>query len=496
MSTAYLRRIRRVGGQPIFEAVDDPHRLALLFLEGYKQAERLTLRFYRGEWLEWNESAYRAVTNAELQARLSESIKAEFNVCHAGDLEDWQQFGKGKLPEAKRVTRTIVSNATLALQGLALLPGSVEAPAWLAGKGPFPADGVIPTANELVYLAGQPSANGKPSRLPATPAFFCTYSLPFHFNPNAPDPIEWHRFLKSVWPNDPDSIATLQEWFGYCLLPDTRQQKILALIGPKRAGKDTIGRVLSNLVGTDNTAGPTLASLASAFGLAPLIGKPLAIVSDARITGRTDSGIIIERLLTISGEGRVTIDRKYLEAWTGKLTTRFVLISNELPRLTDASGALASRLVILRLTESFYGKEDKGLFNRLVPELPGILLWAIQGWRRLQQRGHFLQPESGATLVEAMEELSSPILAFTRDLCEIGPGKEIECKILFARWQNWCDGVGRREYGTIQSFGKDLAAAHPAIATRATNEHNVRTRYFTGIDGRVVIPDPDPANQP
>ena len=38
-------------------------------------------------------------------------------------------------------------------------------------------------------------------------------------------------------------------------------------------------------------AGPTLARLATNFGLAPLLGKPLAVVSDARLGGaaRTQS---------------------------------------------------------------------------------------------------------------------------------------------------------------------------------------------------------------
>jgi putative DNA primase/helicase len=352
---------------------------------------------------------------------------------------------------------------------------------------------IIPMRNGLVHLPSiiemlpmhrGPSTTVDLHRamIPPTPNFFCTYALEFDFNLDADPPVEWLRFLRSLWRDDQQSTDTLQEWFGYCLVPDTRQQKILTLIGPKRAGKDTIGRVLSHLVGTENTAGPTLASLANPFGLAPLIGKPLAIVSDARITGRTDSGIIIERLLAISGEGRVTIPRKYIDDWTGKLPTRFVLISNELPRLTDASGALASRLVILRFTESFYGKEDKELFDRMIPELPGILIWAMEGWRRLRDRGHFVQPDSGKALIQTMEELSSPALAFVADKCEIGPGKEIECKLLFDHWRDWCSSIGRKEPGTVQSLGKDLAAACPQVTTYATNRQGVKLRFFRGID--------------
>jgi len=130
--------------------------------------------------------------------------------------------------------------------------------------------------------------------------------------------------------------------------------------------------VLRALVGPENVAGPTLSNLASNFGLAPLIGKPLAIISDARLSRRTDQAAVVERLLSISGEDALDIDRKHLEFWTGKLPTRLVLISNELPRLDDASGALPGRMILLRFTKSFFGKEDPNLSRKLLAGLPGI----------------------------------------------------------------------------------------------------------------------------
>ena len=77
--------------------------------------------------------------------------------------------------------------------------------------------------------------------------------------------------------------------------------KILLLIGPTRAGKGVIARVLKALVGRGNYAGPTLASLGTNFGLSPLIGKPLAIISDARLGG-ANVHQVVERLLSVSGE--------------------------------------------------------------------------------------------------------------------------------------------------------------------------------------------------
>jgi putative DNA primase/helicase len=94
----------------------------------------------------------------------------------------------------------------------------------------------------------------------------------------------------SVWPEDRESIDTLQEWFGYTLLPDTSQHKILTVVGPPRSGKGTIARTHQSVLGAGNVASPTLGSLADQFGLQGLIGKTLAIISDARLSGRTSSG--------------------------------------------------------------------------------------------------------------------------------------------------------------------------------------------------------------
>ena len=89
----------------------------------------------------------------------------------------------------------------------------------------------------------------------------------------------------------------------------------------------------------------------------PLVGKLVAIVTDARLSGHTDPAQVVENLLSISGEDARTVDRKHLTSLTLRLYTRFVLISNEVPRLRDASGALANRMIFLRLTHSFLGSE-------------------------------------------------------------------------------------------------------------------------------------------
>ena len=145
-----------------------------------------------------------------------------------------------------------------------------------------------------------------------------------------------------MWPDDRSSIDTLQEIFGLAVTAETKHQKAFLIVGPKRSGKGTIARLLTRVLGIENTVNPTHGSLGTNFGLATLIGKRVAVISDARIGGRADQHIIAERLLSITGEDAITINRKFRDAWTGRMQTRFLILSNELPRLPDASGALAS----------------------------------------------------------------------------------------------------------------------------------------------------------
>ena len=235
------------------------------------------------------------------------------------------------------------------------------------------------------------------------------------------------------------------------------------LVGPKRSGKGTIGRVVTGLLGRHNVAGPTLSGMATNFGLSPLIGRPLGIVSDARLSARAEQTIIVERLLSISGEDSLTIDRKYRDPWTGQLPTRFVILTNEIPALVDSSGALASRFVVAVMSESFYGKEDHTLTEQLLAEAPGIFTWSLAGLDRLRERGYFVQPESANEAIDALADLASPIALFVKTRCELGPTMQTDADSLFREWLSWCEAEGIKNAGTRATLGRDLQAAVPAI---------------------------------
>ena len=374
-------------------------------------------------------------------------------------------------------TKVDVDGMIDALRGVAYT--DARPPSWLSEEKGLPDPlQLLVARNGIFHLA---DASDRPFR-PPTPLLFTCNALDYDFDPRAPRPDQFLAFLASLWPEDPDSPRLLQEWFGYCLTADTRQHKMLMLIGPPRSGKGTIARVLMHMLGLANVCGPSLSSLGSNFGLWPLIDKRLAVISDARLSGRTDQAVVTERLLSISGEDALTIDRKNLPPVTKKLPTRFMVCTNELPRLADSSGALAGRFLILTLLESFVGREDKTLTDRLLIELPGILRWSIEGWRRLQRRGHFVQPQAGHDAMNDLHDLASPIGAFVRDWCQIGTGRRSPVQELYQAWCAWCDEQGASKPGPSNVFSRDLRSAVPGVGTGQVRDGEDRLREYRGID--------------
>ena len=252
------------------------------------------------------------------------------------------------------------------------------------------------------------------------------------------------------------------------------------MVGPTRGGKGVIARVLTSLLGKQNVCGPTLNSLGGDFGLAPLLGKPLAVISDARFVGKNGS-IVVERLLSISGEDTLTVNRKYREQWNGKLPCRLHVISNELPRLGDASTAIVGRIVLLPLSNSWLGKEDHGLEPALQSELSGILNWGLAGLQRLTSKNgnRFTQLASAEEAITTMRDLASPVAAFVREQCKIGSDLSIPVDEIYAGYKKWAEDNGHPR-ATKHTFGRDLRAAVPRISMKRPRNPGGRIRDYAG----------------
>jgi putative DNA primase/helicase len=285
-----------------------------------------------------------------------------------------------------------------------------------------------------------------------------------------------------VWGHDQESIEALQEMFGYIISGDTRQQKFFNMIGPRRSGKGTINKVLVEILGEHNTVAPELGELCDTFGLQPWLGKLLASFTDARAPER-NRGAVVSQLLRIVGGDTVTVNRKNKEAWSGYLPTRIVIYSNEVLQLTENSNALTGRMIVFKMTKSFYGHEDTELSDRLKLELSGIFNWAMEGLkRRVERGGRFIQPKSGVELLETMEELSNPIGTFVEDSLIFSPEQLVDKDELFAVFKKWCTAKSI-PYGTDLVFKRRFLAATQdrAITSDMIRTNGERQHLYRGV---------------
>lgn len=456
------REVPGLHDRPVYPPPSAPLDVARKLYDGHRDDDGLpTLVAWRGGWMRWDGPHWSEVDLAELRSEFYETLGTA-------------DYLKPSGPEPWNPDRGKVANVIEAMAAVSHLSATVDAPAWIAqhdaGKQ-APGD-MIGCRNGVLNLSTREIYTH-------TPALFNTVSVPFDYEPNPPTPTAWLQFLNSVWPNDDDSVSLLQEYLGYVISGRTDMQKMLLLIGPTRSGKGTIARMLAELVGRGHVAGPTLASLGTNFGLSPLLGKPVAIISDARL-GNTPADPVVERLLSITGEDMLTVDRKYKVPWSGKMSTRFVILSNELPRFRDASGAIANRLVILQMTTSFLGREDRALDNRLRAELPGILAWALEGLDRLARNGRFTVPASSSDATALMMDLASPVSAFVRECCIRGPSEEVGRDALYDAWKVWAEDNGHRA-GAKTTFGRDLRAVVPEVKVTQPRTDEGRLRLYAGI---------------
>lgn len=441
----------------------NPYYSATRFLEDRHTIERVpALRHHNSAFYRYYATTgYREAETATLRSELYDYIA---RAPKAG----------GTPGEYCKPTATRVNDVVDAMKAIAHWPIETPPPCWLTGSHAEDPLDLLACANGILHL---------PTRalLPPTPHLFALNGIGFAYLAGVPRPRAWLAFLDQILPGDAQAQRLLQEWFGYLLTVRTHFQKMLLIVGPKRSGKGTIGRVLRELVGRHHLVAPTLSSLGETFGRATLIDKPVALIADARLSGRVDMGVLTEVLLSISGEDPQSIQRKNISAWTGLLPTRFTIMTNEIPRLPDASGALASRFLVLLFRESFYGREDHRLFARLQQELPGILLWALDGLDRLTARGAFEQADSAIEAATELENLSSPVLSFVRAMCVIRDGLTVSKDVLYAEFARWSKANGESHVVTKPTFSRNLWSALPFIGDTRIGSRGEQEAYYRGI---------------
>jgi P4 family phage/plasmid primase-like protien len=444
-----------------------PMNHARTFLDNfYSSEEGYSLVHYADEFYIYAGTHYEVIEEATIRSK----VYALLDKC--------KKAGKQGALVPFNPSPASVSGALDAIKSIVHLPNhpNTKPPIWLEDYARSK-----PSASKLISLENGLFHLEDSILIPHSLGFFTQNSLPFEYSPASQCPT-WDTFLQSVWPEDQQSIETLQEMFGYILSGDTRQQKFFNIIGPRRSGKGTINKVLVALLGQHNTVAPELGELCDTFGLQPWLGKLLASFTDARAPERNRSAVV-SQLLRIVGGDTITVNRKNKEAWNGYLPTRLVIYSNEVLQLTENSNALTGRMIVLKMTKSFFNHEDTDLSHKLEQELSGIFNWAMDGLkRRIARGGHFVQPASGKEYLDLMAELGNPIGSFSEDALEFDPDYMVSKEEVFACYKHWALKKSMPP-GTEQAFKRRFLAAtqEQLVRSEQIRDSGERQQVYMGV---------------
>ena len=308
---------------------------------------------------------------------------------------------------------------------------------------------------------------------------FCINRLPVTYNPDAAKPEKWLAFLDQLL--YPEDIATLQEYMGYCLIPTTQGQQMLFLVGKGGEGKSRVGLVMRSILGDNMNTGSIQKVEISPFARADLEHLLVMVDDDMKLEALPQTNHI---KTIVTAELPMDLERKGKQSYQGWLYSRFMVFGyGTMKSLYDRSEGFFRRQLILSVRDKDKHREDDPfLAEKLCTEAEGILLWVLEGLRRLlAQNYHFTVSErtkanregaikEGNNIVDFME--SEGYFLFKAD-------SQTTSKDFYAIYELWCSDNSEKPMAP-KSFSNFLAQHE-----REYNlEHNNKVRkrgFFSGV---------------
>jgi putative DNA primase/helicase len=297
------------------------------------------------------------------------------------------------------------------------------------------------------------------------------------FDPDARCP-EWTKFLKRIIPSD-ELIGYMQRAVGYVLTGLTGEEVMFILWGLGANGKSTFREVIFALLG-DYAAGADASMLVTTKrtggatpDLARLHGRRLVTINETEQSDMLNES----RVKFITSHDIITARNLYQEPFDFTPTHKTFLTTNHKPIVRGTDEGLWRRLHLLPFTETIPVKErDKTFRERaLMPELPGILNWALEGLRAYRWEG--LEPPE--VVLEATKEYRNDMDLVGRWLeerCELDAKERVASAALYGDYELWAEGAVGFTMTPI-AFGRELGRRfEPTQVERARGFKGLKLR--------------------
>jgi putative DNA primase/helicase len=297
------------------------------------------------------------------------------------------------------------------------------------------------------------------------------------YDPAADCP-QFREFLEDVMPQERDR-KKLQEFAGYTLMHwRIKWDKALFIVGPQASGKSTFADTLRALHGDQNVCSVAPQQLTERFGGAELYGKWVNIRNDIPAESVSRTGTIKE---IIAGDP-IKAEKKGQDPFHFKPTAKHLFVANQLPDTENDDAAFYRRILLIPFPHTVPRQErDLELEEKLQDELPGILNWALDGLKRLQQQGGFTGDVGPSQTAEKWDKWGHTVDRFYQACIEIDPdANPIPKDTLYGLYRQFCEE---------ENMPCDM---QQAMTRRLKTEHGVKDsharvdgenkRVFTNVD--------------
>ena len=314
---------------------------------------------------------------------------------------------------------------------------------------------------------------------------YCRNRLPVLYVPDAPAPERWRSFLRELL--DEEDIPTLQEYMGYCLIPTTKAQKMLMLVGKGGEGKSRIGAVLRAILGDSMVNGNLNKVETNRFARADLEHALLMVDDDMKTEGLPQTNYLKS---IITAELPMDLEKKSQQSYQGELHCRFLGFGNgSLKALYDRSDGFFRRQIILTTRRKSKDRvDDPFLSEKLIAEKEGIFLWMLEGLKRLIANNYkfTISQKAQENMTEAVSD-GNNIVEFmaSEGYFRFKADYEVSTKDLYAVYKLWCDDNSLKPLSE-RSFSTFLHENEDRYNLEATNNVYIgngrRVRGFMGIE--------------
>jgi putative DNA primase/helicase len=251
----------------------------------------------------------------------------------------------------------------------------------------------------------------------------------FEYEPSAECP-HFEQYL-SEWLPDEKVRLVVQEYLGYCLIPDTSYRKALYLYGRGRNGKSVFLEMLQEFfAGLSSTL--SYDDLFQRFGTADLQNKTVNIYDDTTISFTKDTGLA----KNIIAGGKLRAERKGRDAFEFTNVARLIYSAQEMPRTADTTLAWYDRWFFVRFMRTFEasGSIKHEMQDNMRTEFSGIFNWMLRGLQRLNRQGKFTACEELRMTTLEYRGLNDNVVQFITNCTKEEDTIDVQKRISTSDW--------------------------------------------------------------